>query len=112
MIILDQQTKIWLVMLAVGLLTFATRLSFILLFGRMEIPLPIRKALRYVPPAVLSALIFPELLLPGGELNLSFGNEYLLAGMVASAVAWLSKNVVATIIVGMVTLLLAQSLSL
>ena len=52
---------VWLTMLLVGLGTYATRLSFILLFGRREIPVGVRRALRFVPPAVLTAIIFPEL---------------------------------------------------
>lgn len=100
---------IWLTILAVGVLTYATRLSFILLLGQREISSRARQVLRFVPPAVLTALIFPQLLLPGGSFDLSLGNDRLLAGIVASAVAWRSKNVVATIVAGMVTLLLLQA---
>lgn len=97
---------VWLTMLLVGLGTYATRLSFILLFGRREIPAVVRRALRFVPPAVLTAIVFPELFLPGGQFDLSLGNERLLAGMVAAFVAWRSKNVLLTIVIGMATLLL------
>lgn len=97
---------IWLTMILVGIGTYATRLSFILLFGRREIPAVVRRALRFVPPAVLTAIIFPELLLPGGEFDLSLGNERLLAGLAAALVAWLSKNVLLTIVAGMAVLLL------
>jgi branched-subunit amino acid transport protein len=96
----------WLTMILVGLGTYATRLSFILLFGRRDIPAVIRRALRYVPPAVLTAIIFPELLLPDGQLDLSSGNERLLAGLVAALVAWRSKNVLLTIVAGMAALVL------
>lgn len=101
---------IWLTMLAAGVLTYATRLSFILILGQREISPRFQQALRFVPPAVLSALIFPQLLLPNGTLDLSLGNERLIAGIVASAVAWLTKNVVATIVAGMVTLLFLQAI--
>ena len=50
----------WLVMLLAGLITFVLRFSLIYLFGRLHIPETVRQALRYVPPAVLSAIIFPE----------------------------------------------------
>ena len=56
--------NIWVVMLIGGLLTFGMRLSFIYLFGRFEIPEMIRRALRFVPPAVLSAIILPQLFMP------------------------------------------------
>lgn len=101
---------IWLTILIAGLLTYVTRLSFILILGQREISPGFRQALRFVPPAVLSTLIFPQLLLPDGSLELSLGNERLIAGIVASAVAWRTKNVVATIGAGMVTLLLLQAI--
>ncbi len=101
---------IWLTILAVGLLTYATRLSFIYLFGRRQIPAQVKRGLRFVPPAVLSALIFPELFLPEGTLDISFGNERLIAGIIAALVAWRSGNTVATIVVGMAALLLLQAL--
>ena len=100
--------NIWLVMLVGGLITFGMRFSFIYLFGRFEVPETIRKALHYVPPAVLSAIIFPELFLRDGTLNLSFDNHRLLAGLVAILVAWFSKNILITIIAGMIALLLLQ----
>ena len=74
---------VWLTIFLVGLGTYVTRLSFILLFGRREIPAVVRRALRFVPPAVLTAIIFPELLLPDGALDISLGNERLLAGIVS-----------------------------
>jgi branched chain amino acid efflux pump len=100
--------NIWLVMLLGGLITFLIRFSFIYLFGRFEIPETIRKALRYVPPAVLSAIIFPELFLHDGAINLSLENTRLLAGLIAILVAWFSKNTLVTILAGMVALFLLK----
>lgn len=100
--------NIWLVMLLGGLITFAMRFSLIYLFGRLEIPETMRRALHYVPPAVLSALIFPELFLHEGSLNLSLANTRLLAGLFAILVAWFSRNTLITIIAGMVALFLLQ----
>ena len=96
--------NIWLVMLIGGLITFGIRFSFIYLFGKLHIPDTVRKALHYVPPAVLSAIVFPELFLHEGALDLSFGNYRLLAGLVAVLAAWFSKNTLITIIVGMIAL--------
>ena len=100
--------NIWLAMILGGLLTFGMRFSFIFLFGRFEIPEVMRRALRFVPPAVLSAIIFPELLLPSGRLDISFGNTRLLAGMIAVVVAWITKNTLLTILAGMLALILLQ----
>ena len=102
--------NVWLTMIAIGIATYAIRLSFIYLFGRIEIPEAFRRALIYVPPAVLTAIIFPELLMPGGVFNLSFSNARLIAGLLASLVAWRTKNVILTILAGMVALYVLQLL--
>lgn len=101
---------LWLTMIAIGAATFAIRFSFIYLFGRMEIPTLMRRGLRFVPPAVLTAIVFPELLMPGGVFDLSLGNARLLAGVLAALVAWRTKSVVLTILVGMAALYLLQAL--
>lgn len=100
--------NIWLVMILGGLITFGMRFSLIYLFGKFEIPETLRKALHYVPPAVLSAIIFPELLIRNGVLDISLGNTRLLAGIVAIATAWFSRNTLLTILVGMAALFLIQ----
>jgi branched-subunit amino acid transport protein len=100
--------NIWLVMLLGGLITFGMRFSLIYLFGRFEIPETIRRALHYVPPAVLSAIIFPELFLLDGSLDLSLGNTRLLAGLIATLIAWFTRNTLITIVVGMLALFLLK----
>jgi branched-subunit amino acid transport protein len=102
--------NIWLVMLLGGLITFAMRFSLIYLFGRFEVPETMRKALHYVPPAVLSAIVFPELFLHEGTFDLSLENTRLLAGLIAIVVAWFSRNTLITILVGMIALFVLQFL--
>lgn len=94
----------WLIILGMGLVTYAIRLSLIALLGRMDVPPLVRRGLRFVPPAVLSAIIFPELLRPAGALDVSLGNVRLLAGILATLVAWRTKNILLTIAVGMAAL--------
>ena len=100
---------LWLTIVAMGLVTYGLRLSLIALLGRFEVPPVIGRALRFVPPAVLSAIILPELLQPGGTLNVSLGNVRLLAGLLAIAVAWRTRNVLLTVGVGMAGLWVLQS---
>ncbi|NOY99992.1 MAG: AzlD domain-containing protein [Chloroflexi bacterium] len=101
-------TSIWLTMVAVGVLTFATRLSFIAILERWKTPPVLQRALRFVPAAVLAAIIVPELALYDGTLDAAPVNPRLLAGAVAMIVAWKTKNVVWTIIAGMGVLLVLQ----
>jgi branched-subunit amino acid transport protein len=102
--------NIWLVMFLGGLVTFGMRFSLIYLLaeGRFQVPETMRRALHYVPPAVLSAIIFPELFLRNGSLDLSMENIRLLAGLAAVSVAWFSRNTLVTIIAGMAVLFLLQ----
>ena len=98
-----------LIILGMGVVTYAIRLSLILLWGRVRIPHLVQQALRFVPPAVLSAIIVPELLQPGGRLQLSLGSPRLLAGVVAAAIAWRTRSVLLTIAVGMLALWILQA---
>lgn len=102
--------KIWLIILLGGVVTYLPRLSFIALFGRLKIPALMQRSLRFIPPAVLSAIIFPELLVQSGRVNFSFGNLRLLAGLVAAIVAWRTRSALLTILTGMGVLLALQAL--
>jgi branched-subunit amino acid transport protein len=93
--------NLWLVMLLAGLATYAIRLSFILLIGVRKPPELAERALRFVPPAVLTAIFVPELLLPESQLDVSLGNARLIAGAIAIVVAWRTRNIFLTILVGM-----------
>lgn len=87
--------------LIIGMGTFIFRFSFIFLYGKMKLPQWVHRAMRFVPPAVLSALIFPAILIRDQELWLSLENPRLLAGMVAIAIAWRTKNLLLTIASGL-----------
>lgn len=100
--------NIWLIFLLGGLLTFGMRFVFIYLLGRFEIPETMRRALRFVPPAVLTAIVVPELLIQSGQIDVSWMNFRLMAGVVAVLVAWRTKNTLLTILGGMAGLLLLE----
>lgn len=95
-------------MLVGGAITYLLRLSFILIMDRWQPPLLLQRALRYVPAAVLSAIIFPELLMRHGAIDVTFHNLRLIAGALAVWVAWRFKNLVLAIAVGMGVLLTLQ----
>ena len=99
---------IWVAVIAAGILTYVTRLSFILLYGQIRMPNLLVRALRFVPTAVLTAIIFPELLVADGTLFISIGNARLLAGILAILVAMRTKNVIYTIVIGMFALWVLQ----
>ena len=102
--------SIWLLFITLAVGTFALRFSLIYFFGKVDMPGWLRRALRFVPPSVLAALVFPALTYPNGALDLSLGNADLLAGIGAALVAWRTKNVLWTIVVGMVLFWVLQAL--
>jgi branched-subunit amino acid transport protein len=102
--------NLWITIILMGVVTYGLRLSLIALLGRFEVPPLISRGLRFVPPAVLSAIILPELVQPAGQLNLSLGNIRLLAGLLAVLVAWRTRNVLLTVSAGMVGLWILLSL--
>ncbi|HET6438854.1 MAG TPA: AzlD domain-containing protein [Anaeromyxobacter sp.] len=95
----------WMVMIAGGLVTYLTRLSFIAAEGRLSVPRWFRAMLPFVPIATLTALIAPELLRPGGEWAVSLKNPRLVAGAVAIVTAALARNVLLTIALGFLVFL-------
>ena len=102
------QAWLWATIIIIGLLTLSIRLSFMVFLGKMEVSPIVQRALRFVPIAVLSALIAPALFLTSGSLNLSLSNSHLIAGALAILVAWRTKNVLLTIFSGMACLLIVQ----
>jgi branched-subunit amino acid transport protein len=101
---------LWWILIAAGLLTFAIRASFLAGAGYFD-PWPLfRRALRFVPVAVLTALIVPDLLLQNGNITLSLDNHRLLAGLLAVFIAWRTRNTLLTISAGMAALLVLQAI--
>ena len=98
----------WLLILTIGAATFGIRLSFITFYGKREMPAFILRILRFVPMAVLSAIIWPQLFLAHNALDLSFDNPRWIAGLLAGIIAWCTRNVLLTIAVGMIALWVLQ----
>ncbi len=92
------------VIILCGVVTFLERGSF-LLFPRGKEPHPrLAKALRFVPAAVLPALVSPALFMPEGVFDLSFSNPRLMAGAVALAIALWRRSVFLTLLSGLISL--------
>ena len=103
--------NLWFIIIGMGVITYAIRLSMIVMSGQVQLGDNLQRALRYVPPAVLSAIILPEMVQPGGTLDVSLGNERLLAGLFAIVVAWYTKNMIWTVAIGMIALWILQAIS-
>jgi branched chain amino acid efflux pump len=99
----------WIVIGAVGLLNYLSRLSFIAVFAKVAMPPLVARALRFVPAAMLTAIVVPAVVFSSpGVLAFSYTNPKVLAALTAAAVAWYTRNAVATMTLGMVTLWIGQ----
>lgn len=96
--------SVWLAMLGIGVITLGLRSSFLVLPERIGLPPLLRRALRFVPAAVLTAIYAPELLIQSPAGSAFGGHERILAGMVAILVAWRLRRTFLTIAAGMIAL--------
>lgn len=96
-------SRVWSVILVSGAGTYAMRASFLAAAHRLaEVPPRIARVLRQIPPAALAAIILPAIVRPEGHLDLL--QPRVLAGLVAALVAWRTRNVGLTLLVGMAAL--------
>ena len=100
---------VWLIIGTIAAGTWAIRISFIALFGRIEtIPAWILRILKLIPAAVMAGLVAPALTHAGGSFDLA--TERFAAGLIAGVVAWRTRSITATIASGMVALWILQAI--
>ena len=98
----------WATVIAAGIVTLAARASFIVMPPGTRVPAWLQRALKFVAAAVLPALVLPEVLfreVPTGD---TINTLRLIAALLAMAVAWKTRNILATLCVGMAALWLLQ----
>lgn len=101
--------KVWFLFLVIGAGTFLLRLSLIALWGKLgKVPDSFERGLRFIPAAVLSALVLPALTTPNDHFEIG---PRMAAGLVAILVAWKSRNVFLTIVAGMGALWIIQAVA-
>ena len=98
----------WLLVGGMALVTFLVRYPVLAMSGRLQLPAPLLQALNYVPPAVLTAIVVPAILVESGDLWLSWQNPRLVGAIAALAIGFWRQNLLLTIIVGMSAFLLWQ----
>ncbi len=101
---------IWAMIAAIAGITFALRYLPLRLLSRIHLPLIVKRALVFVPAAVMAAIITPALFFPGGTPTISLDTPRLLAALIAGGIAWKTRNVFLTIVLGMCALWGLQSL--
>ncbi len=94
--------EIWVTIAALTVATAATRSSFWLVGHHITIPKRVQEMLRYAPACALAAIIAPDMLLVSDHpLVVSLANPKLLAGVAATVFYLWRKNMLETIVFGM-----------
>jgi len=98
----------WLTIAGVTLSVYLLRASFILFADAQRFPHRFRQALKFVPPAVLAAIVLPGLVMPHAAFDMTLANPRWIAGALAIVLAVATRNATATIGIGMLALWLLQ----
>ena len=100
---------IWLIMICSGIFTFGTRFVMLTLWVAHGLPRWLNDALAFVPIAVLTAILVPAVIVdPTTQQIIVFENNRFFAAVVATIIALLTRNVVATICSGLAALWMMQ----
>ena len=93
---------LWAAILGMFVATYMVRASFIVFGQKLRFPPAVVQALGHVPVAVLTAIVVPEAIAPGGQADLSLANPYLIGTLVAGLVAWKSRLILAAVLISFV----------
>ncbi|HZK18609.1 MAG TPA: AzlD domain-containing protein [Clostridia bacterium] len=90
-----------LIIAGMTIVTYVPRAFPLVAFSQRPIPPLLQKWLSFVPVAILAALLGPSILIPGGSWELTLTNKFLLAAIPTFIVAFRTKSLVATVLIGM-----------
>ena len=86
-----------------GILTYLTRMTMIALINRDMLGDKIKSILQYVPSAVFPAIIFPGIFINDYGTFIEIDDPKIFGALVAIIVGYFSKNIIATILAGLVS---------
>ena len=101
---------VWTVIALLAAVTLVSRMSFIAFSAHLPLPQLLRRALPYLAPAILAAIIANQVFPPGTDGGPSVDLPRLGAALLAFAVAWRTRSTMATIGIGMLALWGLQAL--
>ena len=93
----------WLSIIIAGLLTYFTRMAMIALVSREMLSERFKEVLAYVPSAVFPAIIFPAIFINDYGSFVEINDPKIFGAIVATIVGYFSKNIIATIISGLIS---------
>ena len=98
---------ILLIIIGSGIVTLLPRVIPLVFLNNVKLKKSVINWLNYIPVAVLSALLAQELLLSNGQISI-LNNEKLLAALPTFLVAILTKSLLVTVVVGVISMLVIK----
>ena len=93
----------WLSIIVAGILTYITRMTMVTLVDRKVLSTKLKQVLGYVPAAVFPAIIFPAIFFNDYGNLIELTDPKIYGAIVAIVVGYLSRNIIATIISGLIS---------
>lgn len=93
----------WTSILIAGLITYFTRMGMIILIDKDIFNENFRKILSFVPSVVFPSIIFPGVLLDDYGSLVFITDPKIYGALIAIIVGYLSRNVIATILSGLLS---------
>jgi branched-subunit amino acid transport protein len=102
------ENLVLLTIIGMAVVTYLPRLFPLLALSGKTLPAAIVSWLRHVPPAVLAAMLLPEILIHNGELAFGLDNLFFWAALPTFVAAVLSKSLFIPVIVGMLAVIVGR----
>ncbi len=93
----------WFSIIVSGIVTYFSRMAMVALIDRDMLSSKVKEVLSYVPAAVFPAIIFPGVFFNDFGSFVEYSNPKIYGAIVALIIGFYSKNVIATIISGLIS---------
>ena len=93
----------WLSIIIAGIVTYFARMTMVALVSRDMLGDRIKAVLAYVPSAVFPAIIFPGVFINDYGTFIEMNDPKIFGALVAIIVGYFSRNVIATILSGLLS---------
>ena len=107
---MDQQPLV-VTIVGMALVTYIPRLMPVWLLSARDLPRVVVAWLRYVPVAVLAAMLLPSLVIADGQAALDWNNLFLWAALPTLFVAWKTRSLFGSVIAGMLVVAVVRYVS-
>lgn len=103
---------ILIIIIGCAVVTFIPRVLPLMILSQMELPKWLIRWLKNVPVAVMAALLAQELLLSNNQFSLMDNVLKIVAAIPTFIIAILTKSLLGTVLVGIITMMIVRVVSL